>query len=218
MVHFVEDGGEHAPGDTAGRVAPVIPLFATASAPRDRTPAAVSTVWGSGGVDDSGGASAEDGGTDGELEMVEKTLLRKLRTRQLSVSEARAVARGRDVADDAVDTLITAFVRRGYLDDERLADQLVHAGATRKGQGRRAIAMTLTQRGVPREVSDAALASLPDDDAERALEYARAKAPSMSRLDRDVALRRLVGQLSRRGFRSATAMAAAREALQYDAV
>ena len=51
-------------------------------------------------------------------------------------------------------------------------------GIERKGQGRRAIAQTLAQRGIPRDVVDAALATLPDDDAERALEFARTKARS----------------------------------------
>ena len=44
------------------------------------------------------------------------------------------------------------------------------------------------------------LAELPDDDAERALEFARSKAPGMSRLEPDTALRRLLGQLARRGY------------------
>jgi regulatory protein len=39
------------------------------------------------------------------------------------------------------------------------------------------------------------------------------KARSMSSLDRDTALRRLVGQLSRRGYGGSVAMTAARQAL-----
>jgi regulatory protein len=62
-------------------------------------------------------------------------------------------------------------------------------------------------------VADAALAELPDDDADRALDFARTKARSMSSLDRDTALRRLVGQLSRRGYGGSVAMTAARQAL-----
>ena len=56
------------------------------------------------------------------------------------------------------------------------------------------------------------LAELPDDEFERALDFARQKARSMRDLDREVALRRLSGQLARRGY-GGKALAAARQAL-----
>lgn len=144
--------------------------------------------------------------------------MRKLRTRSLSVSEARLILRGfahEDAHLDAgvVDEIIEAFIRRGYLDDAQLAGQLVAAGIERKGHGRVALSRALAQRGIPREVIDAALDELPDDDAERALEYARSKARSLTRLDADTALRRLVGQLARRGYNGSIAMTAAKTAL-----
>lgn len=144
----------------------------------------------------------------------EESLVRKLRTRSLSVSEARLVLKGHGLAADEVDDVIDDFVRRGYLDDAVLAELLVTAGVERKGQGRVALSRALAQRGIPREVIDAALDELPDDDAERALEFARTKARSMSRLDPDAALRRLVGQLSRRGYGGSVAMNAAKTALR----
>ncbi|MFT4052621.1 MAG: regulatory protein RecX [Microbacterium sp.] len=142
----------------------------------------------------------------------EQALLKKLRTRSLSEREARVALRGHALAGDAVETLLAHMRDLGYLDDVRLAEQLVHAGITRKQQGRHALAQSLAQRGIPRDVVEAALAELPDDDADRALEYARTKARGMAGLDRDGALRRLAGQLARRGYGSA-ALAAARQAL-----
>lgn len=143
----------------------------------------------------------------------ETALLRKLRSRSMSVREARGVLAGHDLEEHEIDAIVDAFLGHGYLDDARLAEQLVHIATDRKAQGRQAVAQTLTARGVPREVVDAALAELPDDDAERALTFARQKARSMGSLDRDTALRRLHGQLARRGFGGATAMSAARQAL-----
>ncbi len=148
----------------------------------------------------------------------EELLVRKLRTRSLSLSEARLVLRGYEQGGDrldsgVIDDVIDDFCRRGYLDDSLLADQLVTSGIERKGQGRVALSRALSQRGIPRDVIDAALGDVPDDDAERALEYARSKARSMSRLDSDTALRRLVGQLSRRGYNGSVAMTAAKTAL-----
>jgi len=139
--------------------------------------------------------------------------VKKLRGRQLSVSEAKTYLGQYDLDADAVGAILDAFLERGYLDDARLAEQVVHAGVDRKGQGRQVIAQSLAKRGVPRDVADAALAELPDDDAERALEFARSKAGSLRGLDRDTALRRLTGQLARRGYGGSIAMTAARAAL-----
>ncbi|MGN8554047.1 UNVERIFIED_CONTAM: RecX family transcriptional regulator [Microbacterium sp. SLM126] len=146
-------------------------------------------------------------------DLAEKALLKKLRARSLSVSEARAVLRERQLDTEAAERVLQSLEEYGYLDDAALADQLIHSAVDRKDQGRQAIAQTLAKRGIRRDVADAALATLPDDDAERALEFARGKARSLSSLERETALRRLTGQLARRGYRGSVAMAAAREAL-----
>ena len=143
----------------------------------------------------------------------ERILLRKLRARQLSVSEARAAAAEHELLPDDLEALLDSFTRLGYLDDARLAEQLIHTGAQRKGQGRRAIAQTLSSRGIPREIADEALADQPDDEAERALEFARTKARQLDSVDHETAMRRLMGQLSRRGYPGAVAATAARTAL-----
>lgn len=143
----------------------------------------------------------------------EAVLLRKLRAKALSESEARLVLRGEGLPSEQAESIIDDCLRRGYLDDAVLAELLVRAGAERKGQGRAAIARSLAQRGIPRPLIDEALAELPDDDAQRADEYALSKAPAMRRLDPEVALRRLVGQLQRRGFGPSLALSAARRAL-----
>lgn len=142
----------------------------------------------------------------------ESALVKRLRTRSLSEREARAFLRERDLSVNAVEGIIEGMLRHGYLDDARLAEQLIHAATTRKGQGRRAISQALSQRGIPRDVVDAALETLPDDDADRALEYAHQKARTMRDLDRETALRRLSGQLARRGY-GGQSLEAARRAL-----
>ena len=148
----------------------------------------------------------------------EDTLVRKLRSKSLSVSEARLVLRGFEdgghrLEASQVEDVIDDYSARGYLDDATLAWHLVTSGVERKGQGRVALSRSLAQRGIPRDVIDEALAELPDDDADRALEFARSKARAMSRLDEETALRRLVGQLARRGYNGSVAMRAAKTAL-----
>lgn len=167
-----------------------------------------------------GAAPAAQDGTEESVEpdevrsAAEESLVRKLRARSLSVSEARQALRGHGLDNGTIDDVIDDFCRRGYLDDAALAGALVTSGVERKGQGRVALSRALAQRGLPRDVIDAALDELPDDDDERALEFARTKARSLSRLDNDTALRRLVGQLSRRGYNGSVAMKAAKQALR----
>jgi regulatory protein len=201
------DGGER---DT---LAPVIPLFGGGEAPeaaaRRRHPSWHAT-W-IDGDEDRREILAEDEPDDAVAE-AERMLLRRLRTRSLSLREARAALAGEGLADAEIETIMGRFTALGYLDDRALAEQLIDKALSRKAQGRQAVAQVLMQRGIPREVADEALAELPADEAERALEFARSKAPLLADLDRDAALRRLAGQLARRGFGS-VALSAARTAL-----
>lgn len=151
-------------------------------------------------------------GQDAPAAVAERILLRKLRTRSLSLREARSVLREHDLDEAELEGIIDRFVSLGYLDDAALAEQLIDKATSRKAQGRMAIAQGLSQRGIPRDVIDEALDQLPDDEAERALEFARSKARGLEGLDRDTALRRLSGQLARRGYGS-VALSVARRAL-----
>lgn len=164
---------------------------------------------------DATAAAHEDAPDPDEVrDRAEAVLLRKLRTRSLSLSESRTALRGVEGVDDAlVAELIDRFVDLGYLDDGALAEQLALSGVERKGQGRRAVVQTMLKRGIPRDVADAAVDALPDDDDDRALEFARGKARAMTGQDYETALRRLAGQLSRRGYPSSVSLNAARAAL-----
>jgi len=227
-------GGEAVRGD---RLAPVIPLFggdapahrnsAPVTSGRARTPEADGSDLGSEGRSDewhrswivAHSPSAESDPVDevdsrgAVRDAAETALLKKLRSRSLSEREARAVLAVHELEPHEIEAVIEAFLGHGYLDDARLAEHLVHVATDRKAQGRQSVAQTLAARGIPREIVAATLAELPDDDAERALAFARQKARSMASLDRDTALRRLHGQLARRGFGGPTAMSAARQAL-----
>lgn len=151
-------------------------------------------------------------GEDTQAAAAERVLLRKLRTRSLSIREARSVLGEHELDDAEREGIVERFLSLGYLDDAALAEQLIDKATSRKAQGRMAIAQSLSQRGIPREVIDEAMAQLPDDEAERALEFARSKVRGLEGLDRDTALRRLAGQLARRGYGS-VALSVARRAL-----
>ncbi|WP_285137847.1 regulatory protein RecX [Microbacterium sp. lyk4-40-TSB-66] len=181
-----------------------------------------------GGADDASGPNeavagptTSRGGDDDDVAATEETrqraeavLLRKLRSRSLSLSEARGVVRGTEGADDFLaDEIVDHFVDLGYLDDATFAEQLAMSAVEKRGEGRRAVAETLRKRGIPRDVAEAALAALPDDDAERALDFARSKVRAVEGVEYEAALRRLAGQLGRRGYPSSVALTAARSAL-----
>ncbi|MCK6081861.1 RecX family transcriptional regulator [Microbacterium sp. EYE_5] len=224
-------------GGERDSLAPVIPLFGGA-APSSPAADAGDVVqedsgspWHATWIDDRGGARsarAAHPSTPGgptfrvvdespcadvrAADDAERMLLRKLRTRSLSLREARAALRDHDLDDAEREEIVERFVSLGYLDDLALAEQLIDKATSRKAQGRQAIAQTLSQRSIPREVIDEALEALPDDEAERALEFARSKAAGFDGVERDAALRRLAGQLARRGY-GAVALSAARQAL-----
>lgn len=143
-------------------------------------------------------------------------LVKKLRSKPLSEREARRFlstpADDDALSDELVEAAVEEAQRLGYLDDAKLAEQLVHRARNRKVQGRSAIAQELSTRGIDRAQIDAALEEMPDDEAERAREFARSRARSLVGLEPDVALRRLSGQLARRGF-GGLALTIAREAL-----
>jgi regulatory protein len=194
-------------GGERDALAPVIPLFGSA-APEPEAERGWHATW----LDDPASTeAAAPTAHDHADDRAEKLLLRKLRTRSLSVREALTALRDADVEPGEAEALVARFQAQGYLDDRALALQLIDKALSRKAQGRQAIAQALSQRGIDRAVADAALADLPDDETERALEFARAKVRQMRDLDRDTALRRLAGQLARRGFGS-MALSAARAA------
>jgi len=219
MVHFTEDGGE------LEGLAPVIPLFGgappAAPAERPHRPAAFSEEYWADDEpvgDDSAPAVVDvrdDEPVDRETlcERASASLTRSLGRRGLSVSESRARLRADGLTDEESSVIVAEFIERGWLDDAVLAEQLVHSATTRKKMGTRAIRQLLAKRSVARDVIDEVLAELPDDDAERALEFARTKARALSRYDEDTAMRRLMGMLARRGFGGSVAGKAARTAL-----
>ena len=225
MVRFTEDGGER-PDEG---LAPVIPLFGDHSADpvvdraeRDETPrrpvAFSEEYWTDDGPEDVADRAPADVpeepvDRDALCDSAATSLVRSLARRGLSIAEAKTRLRGAGLTDDESAVVIDDFVEQGWLDDEVLAEQLVHSATTRKGMGTRAIRQLLLKRAIARDVIDDVIAELPDDDAERALDFARTKARALARYDDDTAIRRLTGMLARRGFGGSIAGKAARTAL-----
>jgi regulatory protein len=102
----------------------------------------------------------------------------------------------------------------GLIDDERYAREVASYEMGRRVVGRRAALASLRRRGVDAEVAERIVEeTAPPDEEERAVELARDRLGRMNGLGADVAYRRLVGFLQRRGYDGHTAHGACRRAL-----
>lgn len=149
-----------------------------------------------------------------DLDALEQTLLRKLHTHDMSVHEVMVWLRSKDAAEGDAAELIAKFERLNYLNDERLARELVSRLSERKGKSKSVISRELRQIGISSHAVEAALEAIDEDDElAKATELALQRVRQFSKLDQATAERRLVGFLSRRGYSGQTVREACREAL-----
>lgn len=111
--------------------------------------------------------------------------------------------------DEVASRLLDRFSEVGLIDDAAFARAWVDSRQRGRGLAKRALAQELSRKGVDRETAREALDAV-DPEAERqtARRLVRRKLPSMARLDRPVARRRLVGMLARKGYSSGVALRA----------
>jgi regulatory protein len=102
----------------------------------------------------------------------------------------------------------------GLLDDDRFAQEFAEHELGRRLSGRRAVASSLAARGVSRPLIDRALQDVETDEDARAAELARSRAMRLRGLAPEVAYRRLVSFLARRGYEGAVSRRAAASALR----
>lgn len=149
-----------------------------------------------------------------DLDSLEQTLLRKLNTSDMSVHEVMTWLRSKDAAEGDAAELVAKFERLNYLNDDRLARELVSRLSERKGKSKSVIARELRQRGISASAVDAALELIDDDDElAKATQLALQRVRQFSKLDDETAERRLYGFLSRRGYSGNTVREACKEAL-----
>ncbi|HEX3707597.1 MAG TPA: regulatory protein RecX [Mycobacteriales bacterium] len=126
---------------------------------------------------------------------------------------ATAMAR-RGVPAEAAEAVLDRFGEVGLIDDAAFAQAWVDSRHHGRGLARRALAAELRRRGVGDEVAAEALASVSSDDELAAAQaLVRRKVGAMSNLSREVATRRLVGMLGRKGFGAGLAYRVVSEAL-----
>lgn len=136
-----------------------------------------------------------------DIDALEQSLLRKLNSQDMSVLEVMQWLASKDAAESDAAELVAKFERLNYLNDERLASELVSRLSDRKGKSKSVISRELRQRGISTSLIENALALIDDDEElNKATELALGRVRQFSRLDDETAERRLFGFLTRRGY------------------
>ncbi len=159
-----------------------------------------------------------DTGPDADPESVaRKILLDQLTGRARTRSELADKLAGRNVPDEVASRLLDRFEEVGLVDDAAFAREWVEQRQSGRGLARRALAQELRRKGIEDEVAQEALEEIDDDDeVAAARRLVRAKLRSVRSLDRDKAVRRLVGMLARKGHSSSVAFRVVKEELDVD--
>ena len=146
-----------------------------------------------------------------------KILLDQLTGRARTRSELATKLASRNVPDDVATRLLDRFEEVGLVDDAAFAREWVEQRQSGKGLARRALAQELRRKGIEDDVANEALDEVDEDDeVESARRLVRAKLRTTRSLDRDRAVRRLVGMLARKGHSSSVAFRVVKEELDLD--
>jgi len=105
----------------------------------------------------------------------------------------------------------------GLVDDARFAAEFAEHALGRRLEGTRAVAASLSARGLDRGLIDEVIREAAGDEEERLRRLAEARVTRLRGLAPEAAHRRLVSFLVRRGHDAADARKAASEALELEA-
>ncbi|WP_433734536.1 recombination regulator RecX [Nocardia sp. CA-129566] len=143
----------------------------------------------------------------GTVEQAKEACLRLLAVRARSRAELAQRLAAKGFPPDITERALDRFTEVGLIDDAAFAEQWVHSRHTFSGKGKQALARELRRKGISQSDAAPALAAITaDDEEERAAQLVRRKLRTMPpNLDRDKAIRRLVGMLARRGYPQSTA-------------
>ena len=138
-----------------------------------------------------------------QLADLENLVVRALARKDLSEWQVTEILAENGVESSAFEGFLTIYRSKGYVDDYAFAEREIERLHRRKGFGRSQIQRELGAKRISQEIVSDLLTALDDDDElARALELAEKKAPSLLRLDRATAERRLSSFLQRKGYPS----------------
>ncbi|MBO9523944.1 MAG: regulatory protein RecX [Nocardioidaceae bacterium] len=162
----------------------------------------------------------QDLGPEADPESVaRKILLDQLTGRARSRSDLAAALSKRNVPPDIATRLLDRFEEVGLVDDAAFARDWIAQRQSGRGLAKRALAQELRRKGIDEETARDALGEVDTDaEVEAARMLVRRKLRSVRDLPEEVAVRRLLGMLARKGHGSGVAYRVIREELQADLV
>lgn len=129
-----------------------------------------------------------------------KTAVRLIEHHDRTAADLRARLATRGYAADTIEEVLERLISGGYVDDRRYAERFAELAVANRGMGSRRIRMELVRRGVPKEMAIETGLDLAGDDRVRAEQVAERRVTRMKELAPDVATRRLIGFLARKGY------------------
>jgi regulatory protein len=127
---------------------------------------------------------------------------RYLATRLHSRSELKRKLMRKEIGESIIDGVLDDLTRMSYIDDTKFAVAKAASAAKHKHHGPRRAMAELLRAGVKSDVAKKATAEVYDatDSMKIAMRLAERQAARLKKLDPQVARRRLIGMLVRRGF------------------
>lgn len=148
------------------------------------------------------------------VEVARAIALRQLTMGPRSRAQLEEALARRLVPDDVARTVLDRFEEVGLVDDSQYAAMLVRTRHAERGLARRALARELRLKGVDDEHAREALAQVSTEDEEQAARaIVRKRLRAMGSVPDEVAMRRLVGMLARKGHSPGVAMSVVRSEL-----
>ena len=143
-----------------------------------------------------------------DQESVARTILLGMLTgRARTRAELTTKLRQRNVPEETAQRLLDRFEEVGLVDDANYARSWVEQRHRGRGLARRALAAELHRKGVPEEAATESLGAVtPEAEEQMARILVQSRLPRVAGLSREVAMRRLVGMLARKGYSSGLAL------------
>jgi regulatory protein len=138
-----------------------------------------------------------------------------LTARPRTRAELRTALLRKGISEEIAEQVLGKFDKAGLIDDASFAEMWVRSRHTHQGLGRRALAMELRRKGVDDTIAAEAVAAVDEEaEQERARELVRKKLRGLGHVDETTKIRRLVGQLARKGYSEGMAFRVVREELR----
>jgi regulatory protein len=129
-------------------------------------------------------------------------------------SELAKVLAKREIPVDVAEAVLDRFTELGLINDTEFAAAWARSRQRSKGLAARSISRELEGKGIADEDVDAAMAQLSEEsEFETAVALVTKRLRTLSSLDHDVKVRRLVGLLARKGYSPGLSYRVVREVL-----